>query len=126
LTVVPVILQPEADDFCVAARSYSSTTETHLHETEKIMHAALVSLTIDPDQAPAAANALTHDILPAIRSASGFLAGYWLEPVDGHGFSFVVFETEEQARQSAPPASDWSAPGVSIDDVDVRRVAANA
>ena len=50
------------------------------------MHAALVKLTIDPDQAPAAADALTHDILPTVRSAPGFVAGYWLEPVDGHGF----------------------------------------
>jgi hypothetical protein len=100
--------------------------ETHLHETEKTMHAALVNVTIDPDQAPAAANALTHDILPTIRSAPGFVAGYWVEPVDGHGFSFVVFETEEQARRSAPPASNWAAPGVSINDVDFRRVAASA
>jgi hypothetical protein len=44
------------------------------------MHAALVSLTIDPDQAPAAAAALTRDILPKIRSAPGFVAGYWLTP----------------------------------------------
>jgi hypothetical protein len=90
------------------------------------MHVALVSLTIDPDQAPAAATALTDHVLPAIRSAHGFVAGYWLEPVDGHGFSFVVFETAEQARQSAPPTSNWDAPGVSINDVDVRRVAASA
>jgi hypothetical protein len=90
------------------------------------MHAALVNLTIAPDQAPAAADALTHRILPAIRSAPGFVAGYWLEPVDGHGFSFVVFETEEQARQSTPPAGNWKAPGVSINNVDFRRVAANA
>jgi hypothetical protein len=105
---------------------YSSTAEAQLHETEKTMHAALVNLTIDPDQAPAAANALVADILPAIRSAPGFVAGYWLEPVDGHGFSFVVFETEEQARRSALPASGWAAPGVSIDNVDFRRVAVNA
>ena len=90
------------------------------------MYAALVSLTIDPDQAPAAANALTRDILPTVRSASGFVAGYWLEPVDGRGFSFVVFETEEEARRSAPPTGDWAAPGVSINEVDVRRVAASA
>jgi hypothetical protein len=50
------------------------------------MHGALVNVTIEQDQAPAAANALTHDILPAIRSA----------------------------------------PGVSINDVDFRRVAASA
>jgi hypothetical protein len=90
------------------------------------MFAALVSLTIDPDQAPAAANALTDEILPAVRSADGFVAGYWLEPVEGHGFAFVVFETEEQARRSAPPADNWEAPGVSIGDVDIRRVALSA
>ncbi len=90
------------------------------------MHAALIKLMIDPNHAPAAAKVLTEEILPAVGSAPGFVAGYWLEPVDGHGFSFVVFETEEQARRSAPPASDWSAPGVSINDVDFRRVAASA
>jgi hypothetical protein len=100
---------------------YSST-----RATKGTVHAALVKLTIDPEQARAAAEALTDHILPAIRSAQGFVAGYWLEPVDGHGFSFVVFETEEQARRSAPPAGNWEAPGVSIDDVDFRRVAASA
>jgi hypothetical protein len=90
------------------------------------MHAALMKLIIDPEQAPAAASALTHDILPTIRTAPGFVAGCWLEPVDGRGFSFVVFETEEQARRWAPPASNWTAPGVTIDEVDVRRVAASA
>jgi hypothetical protein len=42
----------------------------------------MASLTTDPDQVPAAASALTHDVLPAIRSAPGFVAGYWLEPVN--------------------------------------------
>jgi hypothetical protein len=46
------------------------------------------------------ANALTHDILAAIRSAPGCVAGYWLEPVDGHGLSFVVFETEVATARS--------------------------
>jgi hypothetical protein len=55
-----------------------------------------------------------------------FVAGYWLEPVDGRGFSFVVFETEEEARRWAPPADNWEARGVSINDVDFRRVAASA
>jgi hypothetical protein len=90
------------------------------------MYAALVSLTVDPDQAPAAANALTDEILPAIRSADGFVAGYWLEPADGRGLAFVVFETEEQARRTAPPAGNWDAPGVRIDDIDIRRVALSA
>jgi hypothetical protein len=90
------------------------------------VHAALVTLTIDPDQAPAAARALVNHILPTVRSASGFVAGYWLEPANGQGFSMVLFETEEQARDSAPPVSSWAAPGVTVDGVEIRRVAANA
>jgi hypothetical protein len=74
------------------------------------VHAALVTLTIDPDQAAAAANTLVNDILPTVRSAPGFVAGYWLEPADGQGFSIVLFETEEQARDAAPPISSWAAP----------------
>jgi hypothetical protein len=90
------------------------------------VHAALVTLTIDPDHAPAAANALVNDILPTVRSAPGFVAGYWLEPADGQGFSIVLFETEAQARETAPPITSWAAPGVTISDVDFRRVAATA
>jgi len=90
------------------------------------VHAALVRLTVDPDQAPAAAEALMNDILPRVRTAPGFVAGYWLEPVDGQGFSIVLFETEEQARETAPPASSWAAPGIVISGVEFRRVAANA
>ena len=88
------------------------------------MHAALVTLTIDPDQAPAAAAVLTNDILPTVRAAPGFVAGYWLDPEDGQGFSIVLFESEAQARQSVPPVAGWAAPGVSINSVDFRRVAA--
>jgi hypothetical protein len=83
-------------------------------------------LTVDPDQAPAAAAALTSDILPRVRFAAGFVAGYWLEPADGQGFSIVLFETEEQAREGAPLASSWAAPGVAITGVEFRRVAATA
>jgi hypothetical protein len=90
------------------------------------VHAALMTLKIDPDQAPAAANALVNDILPRVRFAPGFVAGYWLEPADGQGFSMVLFETEEQARETTPPVSSWAAPGVTIRGVDIRRVAATA
>ena len=90
------------------------------------MHAALVTLTVDAEQAPAAAEALTSDILPRVRSAPGFVVGYWLEPAEGRGFSIVMFETEEQARQAAPPVSSWAAPGIAITEVEFRRVAATA
>ena len=83
-------------------------------------------MTIDPHQAPAAASALVNEILPAVRSSPGFIAGHWLEPADGQGFSIVLFESEEEARQTAPPVGDWIAPGVTIRDVEFRRVAATA
>ena len=90
------------------------------------MYAALVTLTIAPDQAPAAANALVDDILPQVRSAPGFVTGYWLEPADDQGFSLVLFETERQARDAVPPATSWDAPGVTITGTEVRRVAVTA
>jgi hypothetical protein len=91
---------------------------------EESVYAALITLTIDPDQAPEAALVLTNDILPTVRAAAGFVAGYWLDPEDGRGFSMVLFESEAQARQSVPPVSNWAAPGVSVTSVDFRRVAA--
>jgi hypothetical protein len=90
------------------------------------MYAALVKLTVDPQQAPAAAEALVSDILPRVRSAPGFVAGYWLEPAEGRGFSIVLFDGEKQAREAAPPVNSWGAPGIVITDVEFRRVAATA
>jgi hypothetical protein len=95
-----------ADDFGVPARSYLLTLETPAKGGG--VHAALVTLTIDPAQAPAAASALVNEILPTVRSAPGFVAGYWLEPADGQGFSIVLFESEEEARQTAPPLGNWA------------------
>jgi hypothetical protein len=87
------------------------------------MYAALIDLTIDPAQAPAAAAAFSSQILPGVRAAPGFVAGYWVDPVDRQGFGFVVFETKEQALAEIPPATAWHAPGVTILRTDVRRVA---
>ena len=88
------------------------------------MHAALMHLTIDPELAPAAASAFSDEILPRVLAAPGFVAGYWVDPVDRQGFGFLLFETEEQALAATPPATAWSVPGVTILRVDVRRVAA--
>src|SRR5258708_16837797 len=90
------------------------------------MHAALVTVTIDPSQAPAAAAALMDDIMPRITSSPGFAAGYWLEPADGRGFSLLLFNTEDQARQTTEATSSWSAPGVAVNCVEIRRVAVSS
>lgn len=87
------------------------------------MYPAFVKLTIDQARAPAVAVSFTNEILPRVKSAEGFVGGYWLDPVDGAGFGFVLFETGDQARCAAPPQSTWSVPGVTILAVDVRGVA---
>jgi hypothetical protein len=87
------------------------------------MHTALIHLTIDPALAPAAAAAFASEILPRVKAAPGFVAGYWVDPVDGQGFGFLLFETKEQALAAIPPATTWSAPGVTILRAEVRRVA---
>jgi hypothetical protein len=46
-----------------------------------------------------------------------------VDPVDRQGFGFLLFETEEQALTATPPATTWSAPGVTNLRTDVRRVA---
>src|SRR5262245_16719053 len=89
-------------------------------------HAVLMRLTIASDQAPAAADALVNDILPNVRSAPGFVSGYWLEPAGEQGFAFVLFETEHQAQEAVPPMTRWDAPGVTITSTEVRRVALTA
>ena len=86
------------------------------------MFAAIVNLTIDPARAPAAAAAFTNEILPRVKSAEGFVGGYWLDPVDGEGFGFVLSRRRTSASFDASMSS-WSAPGVAIRNVDIRRVA---
>ena len=90
------------------------------------MFAAIMHLGIDARRAPEAAAAFTAHLLPRVAASEGLLAGHWLDPVDGTGFGFVLFETREQAVAAMPPQLDWSAPGVTIRGVDVRRVAASA
>jgi len=87
------------------------------------MHAALVTLTIDPAHAQAAAAAFMGDVLPRVTSAPGFASGHWLEPVDGRGWALILFDTEAQARAAVPPATAWTAPGVVIERAEIRRVA---
>jgi hypothetical protein len=57
------------------------------------MHAALMHLAIDPTLAPEAAEAFNQEILLKVKTASGFVSGYWVDPVNGEGFGFLLFNT---------------------------------
>ena len=86
------------------------------------MHAVVVNVEInDPD----AARQGLAELVPQVKSAPGFVAGYWVRVDDTHGTSVVVFETEDQARAGAPPA-DGAAPGVTMTGVSIGEVLASA
>ncbi len=86
------------------------------------MHAVVVNVEInDPD----AARKGLEELVPTIKQAPGFVAGYWIHLDDRHGISVVIFETEDQARAGAPPA-DGSAAGVTMTGVSVGEVLAGA
>ncbi len=86
------------------------------------MHAIVVRVRVD-DLGGAQAR-LRADVAPRVAQLDGFVAAYWLEPVDGHGMSVIVFDSEEAAHKAAdglqPPD------GVTLESVEVRAVVASA
>jgi hypothetical protein len=90
------------------------------------MHAALVTVTIAPGEADAARAALHEQVVPMVKAASGFVAGDWVERSDGTGFSFVLWESADRARQVAPPPGASPAPGVTVDSTEILEVVAHA
>jgi hypothetical protein len=70
---------------------------------------------------------LDERIVPTVKGAPGFVAGYWTRSEDDRGLSMVVVESEENARgladmiRQAPPDD-----GVTLESIDVREVVAHA
>jgi hypothetical protein len=62
-----------------------------------------------------------EDIVPHLRDAPGFVAGYWIRLDASHGTSIVVFETEDQARATMPPVGSRMR-GATVSSVQVGEV----
>ena len=91
------------------------------------MHAVVVKVSIT--DGPAATEYLRGTIVPSVSQAPGFVAGYWVRLEGGdEGNSVVVFESEEAARAAAARIGEdtGSNPGVTLNDVTVGEVVANA
>jgi hypothetical protein len=89
------------------------------------MHSLHVTVTIQgeiPD-VPTHLEGVASDI----SSRPGFVHGYWLTPTNGQGHAYTFFDTEENARASAPEvgARHATAPVV-ISGVELCPVAASA
>jgi hypothetical protein len=91
------------------------------------MHAVVTKVTVTEGEP--ATKYLREEIVPRVSQAPGFVAGYWVRLEGGdEGNSVVVFESEDAARAAAERIEETvgSNPGVSLNDVSVGEVVANA
>jgi hypothetical protein len=88
------------------------------------MHAVIVDVSISDRES--AERDLREQVVPRVAQAPGFVSGFWLEPAGGTGHSIVVFESEEAAKAMAETVRTNAPSQVTIDNVEVRAVVANA
>ena len=91
------------------------------------MHAVVVSVTVN-DPGPAE-ELLRSQVVPRVSSAPGFVAAYWTRSTsadDNRGLSMLVFDSEDAARAAAGQIQSPSPDAVTVDDVEVREVIADA
>jgi hypothetical protein len=88
------------------------------------MHVVQINVTLnDPE---AAREYLHSDIVPNVKQAPGFVAGYWYGGGD-KGNATIVFESEENAQGLAKMIREQEGPGhATIDNIEVHEVVANA
>jgi hypothetical protein len=89
------------------------------------MHAVLTNVTIK-DRATAE-QYLRDEVVPNVKQAPGFVAGYWVRD-EGEGRGTIVFESEDAARTAAERIREriGGNPGVTLDSVTVGEVVATA
>jgi hypothetical protein len=72
---------------------------------------------------------LTEQVVPRVKQAPGFVAGYWSTSGDkSNGLSMVVFESEDAARTVAQMIESQMGAdeGVTLEGTEVREVVASA
>jgi hypothetical protein len=92
------------------------------------MHAVFVNVTIDPESADEANAQLRSNVVPRLKQAPGFVAGYWTGSVgEGNGRACLVFESEGAAQQAVEMIKSEPPPkGVTVDSVEVKEVIVSA
>ena len=87
------------------------------------MHAVVVKVKINDSDA--AERALREQVVPRVSQSPGFVAGYWTRK-DNTGLSMVVFESEDAAKQASERMRENVPDAVTLEDVELREVAAHA
>jgi hypothetical protein len=100
--------------------------ELYLRRGGGTMHAVLVSVSVEAGKEDDGVKFLESDVLPLIRQAPGLVAGYWMAPQGGHGWSVVVFESEEAANAARQMAENGPMPDYAkMERIDVVEVVAS-
>ena len=95
------------------------------------MFAVIGRWKLDPSQAQVQREVLTQRIVPGVRQANGFVAGYWSEPTEaGHAHTFIVFDELAAAEAFADSVRrnrhDRESRGVEGDELTVVELMAHA
>jgi hypothetical protein len=89
------------------------------------MHAVVVRVSISDVET--AQKGLEGVVVPRVKQAPGFVAGYWTRSADGsNGQSMMVFESEDAAQAVADRLHTDVPEGVTIEGTEVREVVASA
>jgi hypothetical protein len=89
------------------------------------MHAVVAKVSIK--DAEGAQKALEEQVVPRLKQAPGFVAGYWTRSDDrSNGQSLIVFESEEAARAAVDQMRANIPDPVTLESAEVREVVANA
>ena len=65
------------------------------------------------------------EIVPRVSKAPGFVSGYWTRK-DNTGLSMVIFESEEAANAMSEQVRSMVPDAITVEEVEVREVAAHA
>jgi hypothetical protein len=91
------------------------------------MHALVVHVSLEAGHDEEGRTELETNVVPMVKQAPGVVAGYWTQSPDGnHGYSMVLFESEENARAASDMAQTGPRPDfVSFDKIEVCEVVAH-
>jgi hypothetical protein len=87
------------------------------------MHAVVVRVTIG--EMEAGLTELREVVVPQVSRAPGFVTGHWTRK-DNSGMSMIIFESEDAANSASEHIRSTIPQGVTLEDVEVREVVANA
>ena len=89
------------------------------------MHAVIVSVTINDFEE--ATTYLRNEIVPRVKQAPGFVAGYWVT-IQGRsqGRGTMVFDSEDSAQAVANQIQQGPDEGATLNSVDVGEVVESA